>query len=174
MANTYTFLSSTTVGSGGTSTISFTSIPQTYGDLVLVCSLRSNYAGVPEVTKLNFNNNSSSVYSYETMRTDGGASATTAKTSNTSRILLYSQNGDTATSNAFGLITVYIPSYTNSQNKSIIASGAAETDATYTYLGFQSGVWANTAAITQIDLAPTLGTSFKQYSTAYLYGIKNS
>ena len=53
MANTYTLISSVTVGSGGASSIDFTSIPATYTDLCLVWSGRS--AGSDVDTKITFN-----------------------------------------------------------------------------------------------------------------------
>jgi hypothetical protein len=40
MANTYTLISSVTVGSGGAANIEFTSIPQTYTDLLYKISGR--------------------------------------------------------------------------------------------------------------------------------------
>jgi hypothetical protein len=40
----YNLIATTTVGSGGAASIDFTGIPQTYTDLFLVSSLRSNAA----------------------------------------------------------------------------------------------------------------------------------
>jgi hypothetical protein len=44
MALTYTAIKTVTVGSGGAANIDFTSIPQTYTDLVLKVSARMNRA----------------------------------------------------------------------------------------------------------------------------------
>ena len=44
MANTYELISSVTVGAGGTTSVSFASIPQTYTDLKLVGSARGSRA----------------------------------------------------------------------------------------------------------------------------------
>jgi hypothetical protein len=41
-------------------------------------------------------------------------------------------------------------------------------------LNLTASLWSNTAAITSITVLPTTGTSFNQYSTATLYGIKKS
>ena len=42
MANTYTLIASNTVGSGGAASISFSSIPSTYTDLLVKISTRDN------------------------------------------------------------------------------------------------------------------------------------
>jgi len=41
MANTYTLIASSTVGSGGAATVSFSSITATYTDLCLLASVRA-------------------------------------------------------------------------------------------------------------------------------------
>ena len=45
MADTYTLISSVTVGAGGASSIDFTSIPATYTDLLVKFSLRTDFNG---------------------------------------------------------------------------------------------------------------------------------
>ena len=42
MANTYQLINSNTVGSGGTATVTFSSIPATYTDFKVVASARTN------------------------------------------------------------------------------------------------------------------------------------
>ena len=63
MANTYTLISSVTVGSGGASSIEFTSIPSTYTDLLLNFSGRSNtnQASGGFACKIEFNGSSSNL-----------------------------------------------------------------------------------------------------------------
>ena len=48
-----------------------------------------------------------------------------------------------------------------------------ENNATYAFLPLSAVLLANTAAVTSIKLVPFSGT-WVQYTTAYLYGIKNS
>ena len=45
MANTYTLIASSTAGSGGAAYIEFTSIPNTYTDLLVMLSLRTAGGG---------------------------------------------------------------------------------------------------------------------------------
>jgi len=169
MANTYTLISSVTVGSGGTATMSFTSIPSTYTDLVLVTSTRTNRAGnILDELNLTFNSNTSS---YSWRRLLGEASASSDTGSNRTVIL---SNGSTSTASTFDNSLVYIPNYSSSNNKSFSVDSVMEQNATATARQLIVGLWSNSAAITQIDLTSSSSSNFVQYSTAYLYGISSS
>ena len=77
----------------------------------------------------------------------------------------------------WGVSTIYIPNYTSSNAKSMSADSAREANqATDNYLVLDAGLWnpASNVAITSIKISPRVGPNFVQYSTAYLYGIKNS
>ena len=82
-------------------------------------------------------------------------------------------NGSTATSNTFSNAEYYIPNYAGGTNKSTSGDAVAEQNATTAQVILTAGLWSNTAAITSVGLTPTSGT-FLQYSTAYLYGVKNA
>lgn len=169
MANTYVAIATVTVGSGGAANIEFTSIPATYTDLVLKLSARgtdtTGNAGQVAYLKPN------------------------GSTSNLSRILLFG-NGSTAgsgtgtdsaiyvnpsdyTASTFGNTEIYICNYAGSTNKSISSDSVNENNATAANAGLFASLWSNTAAITSITLTINSG-NFAQYSTATLYGIKNS
>jgi hypothetical protein len=49
-----------------------------------------------------------------------------------------------------------------------------ENNATAAYMGIWGNQWSTTSAITSIKIEAQGGVNFVQYSTAYLYGIKNS
>ena len=63
MADTYVLINSVTVGAGGASTIEFTSIPSTYTDLLLYCSVRDSATstGVQNLY-ITYNSNTSGYY----------------------------------------------------------------------------------------------------------------
>jgi hypothetical protein len=48
-----------------------------------------------------------------------------------------------------------------------------EDNQTEAYIDVVAGLWSNTAAITSLSIKSNAG-SFVQYSTAYLYGVKNA
>ena len=165
MATTFTLISSVTVGSGGASSIDFTSIPATYTDLLVKVCARSSYAGVNGTLYIALN----SIAGTSRVLYGNGSSAVSASYSG-----IYGRDlsAATATANTFGSAEVYIPNYTNSTNKSLSVDTVGETNATTTLMSLAAGLWSNTAAITSVNL--TTDGNFVQYSTAYLYGIKSS
>ena len=166
MANTYTLISSVTVGSGGAADITFSSIPSTYTDLAIFVSSRGASGGIQGL-RINFNGVATNLS--ERQLEGDGASATSAST--TSGYTGYS-DASTYTANTFANNFIYIPNYAGSTNKSWSADAVTENNATTSYAGFTAGLWSNTAAISSIKLVHS--ASFAQYSSAYLYGIKNS
>ena len=165
MANTYTLIASSTVGSGGAATIDFTSIPQTYTDLKIVLSIRSNFTELD--TYLLFNSSSTS---FTGKRLYGSGTAAASDSTSRSYGLI---NMSSYTASTFANNEIYIPNYTSSNYKSYSVDSVTENNATSAYAIFVAGLWSNTAAITSITFALSTA-NFVQYSTAHLYGIKNS
>lgn len=173
MANTYVAIATVTVGSGGSSTIEFTSIPATYSDLVIKLSSRISTAAGREGIKLTFNSNTSS-YSYRRLYGYDSNQTGSDNASSQAFILIGNTTADGATASTFGNHEIYIPNYTSSNNKSTSADAVAENnDASNWQVTLGAGLWANSAAITSITLTAN-ANNFMQYSTATLYGIKNS
>lgn len=174
MPNTYTLISSTTVGSGGSANIEFTSIPSTYTDLVLKLSVRNNWnlASYQYVFTVN---NSATGYNRRFVYGDGVGTDTNSASNESSTRFSFEQS-TAYTANTFANIEMYFSDYaTTSTYKSQISSYANENNATSCYaVGMNNNTWSNTAAITSIKIEPVSATNFLQYSTAYLYGIKNS
>lgn len=172
MANTHKKIQTVTVGSGGAASISFTSIPQTYTDLKILVSGRLDYSGgIYGKLKINFNSVTTG-YSTKTLYSDGNAAASQTAT-NTDMSL--SLGTDFLTASVFGNMEIYIPNYTLSVYKAFVIDSGTETNSTYTSMDMSDTTWANTAAITSIVLsAGSNGGNFKQYSSATLYGIKNT
>jgi hypothetical protein len=172
MANTYTLISSVTVGSGGQVALEFTSIPQTYTDLCLAYSIRTTEVEVNNWGKLTFNNIAGTSNNVLFLRGNGTNVATsTGLSSDFMRGII--ANGTLSTGSTFGSNSVYIPNYTSSNQKVAAASGAMENNASDHYRVTSTSRLTNTSAITSIELTAYAG-NFVQYTTAYLYGIKNS
>jgi hypothetical protein len=172
MAITYKAIATTTVGSGGASSIDFTSIPATYTDLLLVISTRQP-GGAPSWSDLRIRFNSSTTSYTDKLLYGDGSSATSISESDTG-IVIRSVNNGVATANTFGSASIYIPNYTSSNYKSVSIDQVTENNATQALAGLTAGLWSNTSAITSIGLTPNTAGNFSQYSTATLYGIKNS
>lgn len=168
MANTFELIASSTVGAGGAASIDFTSIPNTYTDLNLVFSLRSSALASSENIYVTFNGSTSS-FSARWMYGDGS----TIGNSTSGRIIGFGTAANN-TANTFGTTSLYIPNYAGSNNKSYSADTVTENNATLAYTGLIAGLWSNTAAISSISIVPQTAPLFVQYSTAYLYGVKNA
>jgi hypothetical protein len=169
MANTFVKIASVTVGAGGAASIDFTSIPSTYTDLVLKISGRNTANS--SIVDLTFNG-STSGYSYRGLY-GNGSSAASNNGSSVASIALLALEVSTYTASTFSNQEIYIPNYAGSQNKSVSADEVTENNATLSVASLYAGLWDNSAAITSIKLDPDSG-DFAQYSTATLYGIKNS
>jgi len=160
MANTYQLIEAKTLGSSAAS-VTFSAIPATYTDLLVKVSSRNTSSS--EIFDFGFNGvttNQSSIY------LNGSGSAATSAT-----YTLYGRSVQTgATASTFSNNEIYIPNYAGSSFKSVSVDAVNENNATGAFSSFVAGLWSSTAAITSI----TFTASFAQYSSFYLYGIKNS
>ena len=173
MPNTFELIASSTVGAGGAASIDFTSIPSTYTDLVLKLSVRNTGTGNVVDGYLRFNGSSSSYGTTRAIQGDGAGASSINNTTSTYMSWQVEMSGTTATANTFGNIDLYIPNYAGNTNKSVSGDQVTENNGTTAYAFLTAGIWNNTSAINQITLYP-VSNNFAQYSTAYLYGVKNA
>ena len=157
--NTYVALDEVTLGTA-TSTITFSSIPSTYTDLVIVfngTAASGTYAG------LQFNGDTGSNYSYTQVH-GNGASALSGRSFNTTELYTSSSNAVTTTPS---VMIVNIQNYANTTtNKTaLIRNSHAAVEATAAV-----GLWRSTSAITSVTVK-TPGPNFAVGSTFSLYGI---
>jgi hypothetical protein len=169
MPNTFELIASSTVGSGGSATISFTSIASTWTDLVLKVSGRTSWASGDDAIVIKFNGSSST---YSMRRLDGNGS--TATSNNNALSIRAVTNDAIKTASTFGSWEIYIPNYAGSANKSASLDAVSENNATAANANLVAGLWSTTSAITQIDLTSFNSANFVQHSSAYLYGVKNA
>jgi hypothetical protein len=172
MANTFTLIASSTVGSGGATTIEFTSIPSTYTDLVVKWSLREE-TGTAGVFKITFNN-SGSGYTAKQLYGSGSVAGSDNNYNGTWYGFEGAIGASNTTANTYSNGEIYIPNYAGSANKSMSVDSVIETNGTNAYMAISAGLWSNSAAITSIKFQIYNGTDFNQYSSAYLYGVKNA
>jgi hypothetical protein len=173
MANTMTLIASSIVGVTPAATIDFTSIPSTYTDLVLKYSLRDNTVAFAQNVQIKINGSTASVYSSKLLQGNGTA-ANSYNQSGTLSSLQY-MTASTATASTFSNGEFYFPNYASSANKSYSYDGVTENNATSAITALTAGLWGNSAAITSLSIfTEGGGGTLQQYSTAYLYGIKNS
>lgn len=159
-----------TVLTGTQATVTFSGIPATYTDLLLVMSARSDYAGgYGDIVKIRYNN--SGADTNLTSRRIQGYNA--AVTSGSSAFLYFGiMSTSLGTSNTFASAEVYIPNYTGSTNKPASSTSVMEqNDTTNYFLQAHAGLWSDTTAINRIDLISNTGSNFVSGSRFDLYGI---
>lgn len=156
MAITYEPIATTTTTSNAT-TVTFSSIPGTYTDLVMIMNF--SLSGNNEVY-IRFNSDAGSNYSRTYMQGDG-STATSVRNTNTEAVNILGR-----TTQMMNIINFM--NYANTTtNKTLVArfSSAAEI------IGAEVGLWRNTSAITTIGLSLSAG-NFTNGSVISLYGIK--
>lgn len=173
MAIAMTPIYTQTVGAGGVSTVVFNNIPQTYTDLYIIASIRSNTGSPVEPLTVQLTDGSST---YST--TSLGISGTTPGSQKTSNNAYMSYNGyiaqggNTASASTFSSTSLYIPSYTSTTNKAVIIDTAPEDTTSAWQGGLGAGLYRTTSGITRVLFAPYTGTLIMQHSSFSLYGIK--
>jgi hypothetical protein len=172
MPNTFVLLGYQRLSSAA-ATIDFTSIPQTYTDLMMICSTRS--VGNALDNAVRFNNDSSSIYSWTQMQSGASTgSPGAARQGTASAIRAGGMQPNTYLANTFNSTTIYIPNYTTTNSKSVIADGVDENNSGTNYAWFHSGLWRSTAAINRINFFLEGGGNLDVGSEISLYGIKST
>jgi hypothetical protein len=172
MANTYVLISSNVLGSSATS-VTFSSIPSTYTDLVVLWSVRSDSSAVSDTMKLRINSDSAGNYSWVYLLGNGSAGSS-SENSALNYISLGAADAATATTNTFANGELYIPNYLSSTKKQMSTINVQENNTTSAQIWSLASLWEGTAAITSLQLFPTTGPNFIAGSSFYLYGIKKS
>ena len=171
MANTYIAIATTTVGSGGAANIEFTSIPGTYTDLCVLMSLKTTRSSAFDNLEVILNSNTSTIYTIRSLRGSGTAASSTTTTNDNKFALVSGINGSTS-GDVWGNALMYIPNYAGSANKAVSFDTVTEWNNTQAESHLAAGIFASTSAITTIKIQG--GFNLQQYSTATLYGIKNT
>jgi hypothetical protein len=161
-----------TLDNPNTTTFQFTSIPQTYQDLMMVVFARNTTTAIT-VSQIipQFNNNGATDYSYTVLR-GNGSSATSARSANANFTYGGSTSSGNATAGVFGSIVFHVLNYANTstfktllERSAVDLNGSGEVD-------LAVSTWRQTAAIHTISMGQSYGTVYVSGSTATLYGIK--
>ena len=171
--NNFESIATVTVGSGGSSTVTFSSIPSTYTHLQVRLLARSGRARTAN-GNLYMQLNSSYLTSYHLLF--GNGASTTAQGSgggltNGEAILLVP--GSTAGANIFGVGVIDILDYANTNKTKVIRALNGDDLNGEGYAVLTSGMLNSTSAVTSITFGSGDGSgSIPQYSHFALYGVK--
>ncbi len=150
-----------------TATISFTAIPQTGQDLVIIFNPRTGRTNIVDELRVQFNSDTSASYNSISMIGNGSTTSSSAITSGTSGRGDY-VSGNSSVASSFSNHQIYIYDYAQSTYaKNVSIESIHENNNTVAYQTFWNFTYTPTTAITSISLSAI--TSFAQYSSASLY-----
>jgi hypothetical protein len=167
----YDALATYTVGAGGISNIEFAGIPNTYSHLQIRVNARTTTSTSYDALALQFNNDTSSVYTLHTLY-GNGSSVTAFASTPTTEAYLDKAAGASLSSNIFAGIICDVLDY-SSANKFKTTRSLGGVDANGSgVLHFTSGLWRNASAINSLKIYSVNGGNLAQYTNISLYGVK--
>lgn len=158
MASTYEPIATTTLGSA-TNTLTFSSIPSTYTDLMIIANHTSS-AGLGWFMRFNGDNATNYSMTYV------GGNGTTAESVRESNATC------TRVGNSYTTIGTTIIQIQNYSNTTTYKSQISRTNNPSNFVAAIVGLWRSTAAITSVTLLTNVVDTFSAGSTFTLYGIK--
>lgn len=159
---TYTLIASSTLGSA-TNSVTFSSIPATYTDLILVMNIKAASSTYP---RIRVNGDSGSNYSSTLLRGDG-STALSRRQTNVSQFDEFAYN--TLSTTQFVPVIVNFNDYANGTTYKTFL--ARTSDAGQEVMA-SVGLWRSTSAINSIAISTNNSVNFTVDSTFKLYGIE--
>jgi hypothetical protein len=161
------------------SSVTWSSIPTdgTYDHLMIKASIRSVQTNTYfDTIQMRFNGVSTNVYSDTLLYAQTTAPASSQNGARSDLTGAWWPAAD-ATADTFGCLTVWIPHFASSNYKQVImsSSGAnATTSGDNWRIGVSGGLYAQTTAISSVEIKSGYAANHAQYSTFDLYGLKGA
>lgn len=159
-----TLVSTVTAGSGGATQFEFASIPQTGKDLLLLASLRTDTSAGGVVLRFN-----GSTSGYANRLLQGTGTGVSSYTNLTTGGFLGDTSNSSNTTNAFGLLSTYIPNYAIAAAKSYNTDHVSENSGSAANQWIIASSWSSASAITSMVITPQSANNFIQNSVISLY-----
>jgi hypothetical protein len=167
MPGSYESIATVSVGAGGASSVTFSSIPSTYSHLQIRAIAKSSSTGT--YWFMRFNSDTATNYSVHELY-GTGTSALAYGAANTTSVEIYYSIETSTASNVFAASVIDILDYGNTNKfKTVRKLGGTENNSAGG-IDISSGAWRSTNAITSISFTPNTG-NFAQYSYFALYGV---
>jgi hypothetical protein len=162
----YESIASSTAGSGGSATITFSSIAGTYKHL----QVRYIAAGTGSAyLAMNFNSDTGANYTRHRLQ-GNGSTASADGTTGITEVRLYGSPG-LPVSSIFAPGVIDILDYSNTNKYKTVRALAGVDNNGSGNIELTSSVWLNTSAITSLTFSVS-GGNLTQYSSFALYGVK--
>jgi len=162
VTNSFESIATVNVGGGGSNSISFSSIPNTYKHLQIRCLWETNIADNLGVTL----NGSTAPVRIHSLYGAGTSAAALSDTAN----YLSVQVGVSSTTFYAGIIDILDYADTN-KNKTVRMLGGVDFNGSGVVF-LSSGLYSTTSAVSSLSLQTPNSRTFPQYSQFALYGIR--
>jgi hypothetical protein len=175
MPTTYTKIALVTLGSNQT-TVTISSIPQTFTNLLLKCNMRGTTSSSYQSINMTFNGDGSNVYSMTGIQSIAAAGDTIGITAGvgSSSSITNGSTANAAVANTYSITDISILNYiSTSLAKQITINSITENNTNNANITQQAHCFNSTNAISSISFTPSSG-QFATGSTFYLYGLVNS
>jgi len=174
----YESIATVTVGSGGASSVDFTSISGTYKHLQIRGIVKLSRTTGNENLYAQLNGDTATNYSWHQLVGSGAAASASAGATQAFMYLGENIGAWASAANMFSATVIDILDYSDTnKNKTVRTLHGGDQNGNNAPNGdtgkitFSSGNWRNTSAVTSIKLYPSSGT-IQQYSSFALYGVK--
>jgi hypothetical protein len=170
----FTVIDHTEIGTGGAAYWEETGISSSYDHLLIKASIRGEKVAVVDSGSIRFNGLTSSVYSSTTLYAQTATPVSAREGARNSMDYLFWPGASTL-ADSFGSMTVWVPHYANTANFkqaiiSTVSPNNSTTDNEWATM-VTAGLFAATAAISEVKIFSGHGTDLAEYSTITLYGV---
>jgi len=169
LTSSYESIATVTVGSGGASSVTFSSIPGTYKHLQIRAVIKSTNTNNGSNWLLTANSDTANNYAVHQLYADG---STVGSNGTASYGYAYgNQTTGTSNTNIFAVSIMDIFDYSNTNKyKTFRCIGGYDLNGSGD-INYRSSLWMSTSAITNINIIAN-GWNLAQYSSFALYGVK--
>ena len=169
----------TEILTGTQASVTFSSLNSTYGadyqHLQIRMSLRSDRAGQDnDVPLMTFNSDTGSNYAWHWLQGDGSSVTSAASSSTTSMSFGYTSTAATSGTDVFASNVIDILDPFETTKYTTIRQLGGNRSSTRGFIFLTSGVWMNTAALTDITIDQQYGSNWVSASRVSLYGLKGA
>lgn len=175
MATTYELIASYTFPNSSSGSYTFTSIPQTYTDLIVrTCGKDSLNINAGRGQSGILFNTQTSDYSHIEWYAIANLVNSAAASNNATGFGLSYQGASSGNQYCYGVDEAHIPNYATNLIRTYWTEGVSgDTSNSQWGYGGSMGYRSNNAAVTTLTVYAANAQNFIQYSTLYLYGIKH-
>jgi len=169
----YDSIATVTVGSGGASSVTFSSIPSTYTHLQIRGIGRAANSVTDENFVLQLNSDTGANYSLHNIYGTGSSVGANA-TINFTASYFARTSGASSGASMFGAVVADILDYANTNKYKTLRSLSGHDQNGSGYVTLMSGNWRSTSAVTTVTIKNETGLNIAEYSSFALYGIKGN